>query len=71
LAPFDKIIITCGAPEIPTALIKQLKIGGKLVAPIGGGDIQEMQLFDKISDTENRITTHGKFSFVPMLTNKN
>ena len=71
LAPFDKIIITCGAPEIPTALIKQLKIGGKLVAPIGGGDIQEMQLLDKISDTENRITTHGKFSFVPMLSDKN
>ena len=71
LAPFDKIIITCGAPEIPTALIKQLKIGGKLVAPIGGGDIQEMQLLEKISDTENRITTHGKFSFVPMLSDKN
>ncbi len=71
LAPFDKIIITCGAPEIPTALIKQLKIGGKLVAPIGGGDIQEMQLLDKISDKENRITTHGKFSFVPMLSDKN
>ncbi len=71
LAPFDKIIITCGAPEIPTALIKQLKIGGKLVAPIGGGDIQEMQLLDKISDKENKITTHGKFSFVPMLTDKN
>ena len=71
LASFDKIIITCGAPEIPTALIKQLKIGGKLVAPIGGGDIQEMQLLDKISDKENRITTHGKFSFVPMLSDKN
>ena len=71
LAPFDKIIITCGAPEIPTALIKQLKIGGKLVAPIGGVDIQEMQLLDKISDKENRITTHGKFSFVPMLSDKN
>jgi len=71
LAPFDKIIITCGAPEIPTALIKQLKIGGKLVAPVGSGDIQEMQLLEKISDTENRITTHGKFSFVPMLSNKN
>ena len=71
LAPFDKIIITCGAPEIPTALITQLTIGGKLVAPIGGGDIQEMQLLEKISDTENRITIHGKFSFVPMLSDKN
>ncbi len=71
LAPFDKIIITCGAPEIPNALINQLKIGGKLVAPVGSGDIQEMQLLEKISESENKITTHGKFSFVPMLTEKN
>ena len=71
LAPFDKIIITCGAPEIPNASINQLKIGGKLVAPIGSRNIQEMKLLEKISDTENRITTHGKFSFVPMLSNKN
>ena len=71
LAPFDKIIITCGAREIPKELIKQLKIGGKLVAPIGIGDTQEMQLLEKISEIENKITTHGKFSFVPMLTNKN
>ena len=71
LAPFDKIIITCGAPEIPNALINQLKIGGKLVAPIGSGNIQEMKLLEKISNTENRITTHGNFSFVPMLNDKN
>ena len=69
-APFDKIIITCGAREIPEELIKQLKIGGKLVAPIGSGDVQDMQLLEKISDTENKITTHGKFSFVPMLNNR-
>ena len=71
LAPFDKIIITCGAPEIPNALINQLRIGGKLVAPIGSGNIQEMKLLEKISNTENRITTHGNFSFVPMLNDKN
>ena len=71
LAPFDKIIITCGASEIPIELINQLKIGGKLVAPVGIGDIQEMQLLQKISESENKITNHGKFSFVPMLTNKN
>jgi len=71
LAPFDKIIITCGAPKIPTTLINQLKIGGKLVAPVGIGDIQEMQLLEKLSEKENKVTTHGKFSFVPMLSNKN
>ena len=70
-APFDKIIVTCGAPEIPTELINQLKIGGKLVAPIGSGDIQEMQLLEKVTEKENKVTTHGKFSFVPMLSNKN
>lgn len=70
-APFDKIIVTCGAPEIPVELINQLKIGGKLVAPIGSGDIQEMQLLEKITEKENKVTTHGKFSFVPMLSNKN
>ena len=71
LAPFDKIIITCGTPEISIELINQLKIGGKLVAPVGSGDIQEMQLLEKISEKENKVTTHGKFSFVPMLSNKN
>jgi len=70
-APYDKIIITCGATTIPKDLIHQLKVGGKLVAPIGSGETQEMHLLEKISDIENKISTHGKFSFVPMLTNKN
>ena len=70
-APFDKIIVTCGAPTIPEDLIKQLKVGGRMVAPIGKGDIQVMNLIEKISDTETKITTHGKFSFVPMINNKN
>ncbi len=70
-APFDKIIITCGAPFIPEDLVAQLKVGGRMVAPIGGGDEQVMHLIEKISDTETRITTHGEFSFVPMLNDKN
>ncbi len=70
-APYDKIIITCGAPKIPKDLIYQLKVGGRLVAPIGIGDVQEMHLLEKISETENKISIHGNFSFVPMLTNKN
>jgi protein-L-isoaspartate(D-aspartate) O-methyltransferase len=69
-APFDKIIITCGAPFIPENLVAQLKIGGRMVAPIGDGDLQVMHLIEKISETETRITTHGKFSFVPMLNDK-
>jgi protein-L-isoaspartate(D-aspartate) O-methyltransferase len=70
-APFDKIIITCGAPFIPKDLIIQLKVGGRMVAPIGDGDNQVMHLIEKISETETRVTTHGKFSFVPMLNDKN
>ena len=69
-APFDRIIITCGAPQIPQSLIDQLKIGGRMVAPIGDGDIQIMHLIEKISETETNITTHGEFSFVPMLNDK-
>ena len=71
LAPFDKIIITCGAPFIPNDLVDQLKVGGRMVAPIGEGEIQVMHLIEKLSATENRITTHGVFSFVPMLNDKN
>ena len=70
-APFDKIIITCGAPFIPEDLVAQLKVGGRMVAPIGDGDVQVMHLIEKISDTETRVTTHGEFSFVPMLNDKN
>ena len=70
-APFDKIIITCGAPCVPEDLVAQLKVGGRMVAPIGEGDIQVMHLIEKLSETEIRITTHGEFSFVPMLNDKN
>jgi protein-L-isoaspartate(D-aspartate) O-methyltransferase len=49
-APFDKIIITCGAPFLPEDLIDQLKIGGRMVAPIGNGDVQVMHLIVKISE---------------------
>ena len=70
-APFDKIIVTCGASTIPEDLIKQLKVGGRMVAPIGKGDVQVMNLIEKISETKTKITTHGEFSFVPMINNKN
>lgn len=69
-APFDKIIVTCGAPTIPEDLIQQLKVGGRMVAPIGKGDVQVMNLIEKTSETETKITTHGEFSFVPMLNDK-
>lgn len=69
-APFDKIIITCGAPFIPEELVAQLKVGGRMVAPIGEEDRQVMHLIEKVSKNEIKTTTHGKFSFVPMLNDK-
>ena len=69
-APFDKIIITCGAPYIPNDLISQLKVGGRMVAPIGDGEIQVMHLIEKKSFNNTSVSTHGNFSFVPMLNKK-
>lgn len=66
-APYDKVLVTCGAPEIPEALLLQLKTGGQLVIPIGDGDTQEMLRFTKNSDTDFSVEKFGKFSFVPML----
>lgn len=65
-APYDRIIITAAAPEIPEILKKQLKVGGKLVAPVGAGFMQEMTLIELVSEKEYKITYHGNFMFVPM-----
>ena len=68
-APFDKIIVTAGAPFIPEALIQQLKPGGILVCPVGE-DIQTMISLEKISETEIVKKEHGSFRFVPLLEDK-
>lgn len=68
-APFDKIIITCGAPTIPDELLKQLKVGGIMVIPHGDSS-QIMKKVIKISEEELDISEHGDFSFVPMLSKK-
>ena len=70
-APFDKIIVTCGAPKIPEKLLTQLKVGGRMVVPIGDGQNQKMHLIKKKSSQDYDISTHGNFSFVPMLDDKN
>ncbi|MBR0073782.1 MAG: protein-L-isoaspartate(D-aspartate) O-methyltransferase [Bacteroidales bacterium] len=67
-APFDKILITCGAPMVPPDLLKQLKVGGYMVIPVGNENY-EMRRITKISDTEIREEAFGNFSFVPMLEN--
>jgi len=69
-APFDKILITAGAPEIPRELLKQLKVGGRMVVPVGGSKGQVMISIDRISENDYKETEHGYFSFVPMLKGK-
>jgi protein-L-isoaspartate(D-aspartate) O-methyltransferase len=69
-APFDKIIVTCGATTIPEELVKQLKNGGKMVIPVGHNDIQEMILLDKTVDGQVNTKKLGTFRFVPMLSEK-
>lgn len=69
-APFDSILVTAGAPEVPKKLLGQLKIGGKLVIPVGEED-QEMLRITRKSDTEFAQEEFGTFRFVPLLENKN
>jgi protein-L-isoaspartate(D-aspartate) O-methyltransferase len=65
--PFDGIIITAAAPEIPDALLPQLKIGGRLVIPVGSSGSQVMTVIERSGpDTFDR-SEHGNFVFVPML----
>ncbi len=70
-APFDKIIVTAGAPFIPPKLVEQLKPGGIFVIPVGEGAAQRMLRITK--DASGKITEEdtGRFSFVPMLQGKN
>ncbi|MEI8116897.1 MAG: protein-L-isoaspartate(D-aspartate) O-methyltransferase [Flavobacteriia bacterium] len=66
-APFDKILVTCGAPEIPQELLKQLKVNGIMVIPVGEGKEQKMLKIIKQSDISFTKEEFGTFKFVPML----
>ena len=66
-APYDKIIVTAGAPVVPEALIQQLKIGGILVIPIGDRSKQAMVKITKKSATEIQREEFDGFAFVPLL----
>ncbi len=68
--PFDKIIITAGAPFTPEELLKQLKIGGIMVIPEGKSDVQIMKKIIRVSETTFNTQEHGDFRFVPLLENK-
>lgn len=69
-APFDKIIVTAGAPYVPKPLLAQLKVGGMLLIPVGD-KTQIMTQFIRKSATEFEKHELGDFAFVPMLEEKN
>ena len=70
-APFDKVIVTAAAPFIPPKLIAQLKTGGKMVIPVGGGNVQRMLRLTKQADGTTLEEAFDNFSFVPMIGGKN
>jgi protein-L-isoaspartate(D-aspartate) O-methyltransferase len=65
--PFDGIIITAAVKEVPDALLKQLKIGGRLVVPLGDNSTQVMTLVLREGEENFKYSSHGYFVFVPML----
>jgi protein-L-isoaspartate(D-aspartate) O-methyltransferase len=69
--PFDKIIVTAAAPEVPPKLLAQLKTGGRLVVPVGEGNIQRMLRLTRQADGKFAEEVFDNFSFVPMLGGKN
>ena len=69
-APFDKVLITAAAPEIPQRLIEQLKPGGMMVIPVGSGDVQQMKRITKLESGDLKEELFDHFSFVPMVGGK-
>lgn len=69
-APYDKIIVTAGAPTVPDALIEQLRIGGILIIPVGDREKQSMLKLTKVSETKLVQDAFDNFSFVPLVGKK-
>ncbi|HEY8781356.1 MAG TPA: protein-L-isoaspartate(D-aspartate) O-methyltransferase [Mucilaginibacter sp.] len=69
-APFDKIIVTAGAPTVPDELLKQLKVGGIIVIPVGDQSTQKMVTILKVGENDYEKTTLDTFRFVPLVGDK-
>lgn len=65
-APFDKILITAAPETIPPKLKEQLRVGGRMVLPLGGRDRQQMTVVKRVNETRYSTSTHGDYIFVPM-----
>jgi protein-L-isoaspartate(D-aspartate) O-methyltransferase len=70
-APFDKVIVTAAAPFIPPKLVGQLKPGGRMVIPVGEGQVQRMLRLTRQPDGSATEEAFDSFSFVPMMEGKN
>lgn len=70
MQPYDKILVTAGAEEIPKKLLIQLKVGGIMVIPVGK-NVQEMIIVRRISQLKFEKENHGSFKFVPLLKDLN
>ena len=66
-APYDRIIVTAGGPDIPKRLLNQLAIGGKMIIPVGDRISQTMKIIDKHSETDFSIKDLQSFKFVPLI----
>jgi len=69
-APYDKIIVTAGAPTVPEELLKQLKIGGILVIPVGDAELQKMITVLKVGENDYEKVSLDTFRFVPLVGDK-
>lgn len=69
-APYDRIIVTAGAPAVPEALLAQLAVGGRMVIPVGDTN-QKMTVIARTSETDFQKLVLGDFRFVPLLGDKN
>jgi protein-L-isoaspartate(D-aspartate) O-methyltransferase len=66
-APYNGILVTAAAPEVPNTLLNQLAIGGRLVVPIGDKDVQTMNIIEREEESKFSTFTSDKFKFVPLI----
>ena len=66
-APYDRIIVTAGGPEVPKKLLNQLAVGGKMVIPVGDRVSQSMQIISKLAENNYSVKEIPNFKFVPLI----